>query len=91
MKVSFAIKLKCLKSNKGKVFIVKRDSSILSESLQFHWVFNTEKDQAIIFSSIKTSKQTFPENDPAWKKFENRVLHFWHHPYINTTIKTFIN
>ena len=64
--------------NKCKTFIVNRDFSTLSENLPFHQVMNKETDHSITYSTIKILKQTFPENDPAWKVFKNKGLHFGH-------------
>ena len=50
----------------------------LSENLPLHQVINKETDHSITSSNIKTPKQTFPENDPEWKVFKNKSLHFGH-------------
>ena len=39
---------------------------------------NKETDHSITSSNIKIPKQTFPENDPEWKVFKNKGLHFGH-------------
>ena len=59
-----------------KLIIVDRDFSTLSENLPFHQVMNTETDHSITSSNIKIPEQIFPENDPAWKVFKNKSIHF---------------
>ena len=65
--------------NKCKTFItVNRGFSTLSENLPFHYVTNKETHHSITSSNIKTPKQTFPENNPEWKVFKYKGLHFGH-------------
>ena len=51
-------------SNKCKTFIVNRDFSTFSGKPTS--------------SNIKISEQAFAENDPEWKVFKNKALHFRH-------------
>ena len=63
--------------SKCKMFlIVNRDFSTLSENLPFNQVINKEADHSLTSSNIKTPQQTFPENEPEWKVFKNKGLHF---------------
>ena len=64
--------------NKCKTFIVNRDFSASSGNLPFYQVMNKEIDQSITSSNIKIPEQKFPENDSAWKVFQNKGLHFGH-------------
>ena len=64
--------------NKCKTFVVNRDFSTFSEDLPFHQVLNKETDHSMTSSNIKLAKQTFPENDPKWKVFKSKGLHFGH-------------
>ena len=65
--------------SKWKTFIIlNKDFSPLLENLPFLQVINKETDYSITCSNNKTPKQTFPENDPEWKVFKNKGLHFGH-------------
>ena len=64
--------------NKCDTFIVNRDFSASSGNLPFYQVMNKEIDQSITSSNTKISEQKFPENDSAWKVFQNKGLHFGH-------------